>query len=64
MNKNRFIGKLRVFMGFCPACNSDSPFLYYCHVCQHNNVPKKYWWKNFVIVRKGGGVPNFRSEGR
>lgn len=50
-------GRVRLFFGFCPACNSDAPEMYDCHVCEWPLQPfagigqsatiKKTWWENF-----------------
>jgi len=59
-NKNRFIGRWRLFWGNCPACNSDAPAMYDCSVCDFKDnyhergrrVDKKYWWNRFLLFIK------------
>jgi hypothetical protein len=40
-------GKFRLFFGFCPQCNSDTPKLYDCKICCWGKQPKELWWFNF-----------------
>jgi hypothetical protein len=49
-------GRIRLFFGFCPACNSDAPKLYDCKVCgwyrtsdkgMPTKATKKEWWDRF-----------------
>lgn len=30
---SRILGRWRLFLGFCPRCNSDAPAVYDCRVC-------------------------------
>jgi hypothetical protein len=48
------IGRLRLFWGFCPECNSDAPKLYDCRVCKYyggsyppDQFTKNDWWYRF-----------------
>jgi hypothetical protein len=62
MNKLKLIrGKMRIFWGFCPKCNSDAPELYDCNVCSNYNnsypfppskVTKGIWLHNYKIDLK------------
>ena len=31
---HRFIGRWRLWWGFCPRCNSDAPAVDWCYVCR------------------------------
>ena len=53
-----FKGKMRLFLGFCPMCNSDGPDLYDCPTCNYYSAasgnkfpPTKEttaaWWRNY-----------------
>ena len=57
MNKNRIIGKMKLLVGWCPACNSDAPGLYSCPVCEYSEAPKVYWWIRFLRWREGKASP-------
>lgn len=59
MNHNRLIGKIRLWFGFCPKCNSDAPHLYSCPVCEYNEAPKEYWWNRFIMWRQKKDMPTF-----
>lgn len=38
-------GRIRLWWGFCPACNSDSPELYTCKICDgYCNSSPHYEW--------------------
>ena len=60
MNKNKLIGRWRLFWGNCPQCNSDAPEMYECDICdyikKYNNRTKKedrvYWWGRFITKLK------------
>lgn len=55
MNKQYIIlrGRFRMLFGFCPNCNSDTPELYMCEVCNYNQEPKHNWWKFFKLIVGG-----------
>lgn len=48
-------GRIRIFWGLCPACNSDAPEKDTCKVCnnfygyaRNNRELKINWWKKFI----------------
>lgn len=45
-------GRLRIFFGLCPECNSDAPEKYDCKVCDNfygypGVEEKNKWWNNY-----------------
>lgn len=58
----RILGKWRLWLGFCPACNSDAPAVDTCPVCKAWEVnnwrrefpPSAEWkalmWRNFELA--------------
>ncbi|HZH64774.1 MAG TPA: hypothetical protein VEY10_07750 [Flavisolibacter sp.] len=51
----RMIGKWRLYLNYCPECNSCAPKLHHCEVCNadtksHYNWSKEVeqtWWKRY-----------------
>jgi hypothetical protein len=52
----RIIGKWRLYLNYCPECNSCAPKIHHCEVCNadtksHFNWSKeveKTWWNKYV----------------
>ena len=52
----RLIGKWRLYMNYCPECNSCAPKIHHCEVCNANTKAyfswnddiKKAWWKKYA----------------
>lgn len=51
----KLIGRWRLFLGFCPECNSDAPGLYTCPVCHYYSghyPPSRFrrarWWVRYL----------------
>lgn len=54
------IGRVRLFFGFCPKCNSDAPEVDHCKVCEGYSVgvlgytfpplpaTRERWWRRFI----------------
>lgn len=62
------LGKTRLFIGFCPECNSDAPKYHDCVVCEGydsgRSAPfpptqetKDKWWRRFTMARCQHGRP-------
>ena len=53
---HRLIGKWRLYLNYCPECNSVAPKLHQCDVCNANTKAyfhwnddiKKAWWKKYA----------------
>ena len=55
----RIQGRIRLFFGVCPECNSDSPKMYNCFVCDkglfdlfNNKGSKGVMWERFILKKK------------
>lgn len=52
----RLLGKWRLFLNYCPECNSCAPKLHQCEVCgadtkahfAWNEEVEKTWWKRYA----------------
>ena len=52
----RLVGKWRLYLNYCPECNSCAPKLHGCEVCNSdtkaffdwNEEIKKAWWKKYA----------------
>lgn len=68
--KNKFFrfiflltGRIRLFWGLCPLCNSDAPLVYSCKVCfgfhfrsryaSPNKILKLKWLNSFKSILRG-----------
>jgi hypothetical protein len=47
-------GRVRLFWGFCPKCNSDAPEKQNCNICddfygyaRDNKILKHKWWSRY-----------------
>ena len=56
--------KFRLFLGRCPACNSDAPDVYHCKICNNwsaMGVPsddmKSAWWRRYKMAKCTHGLP-------
>jgi hypothetical protein len=38
---HRILGRIRLFFGECPRCNSDAPNVYSCHVCEFVHIKEQ-----------------------
>ena len=45
-------GKIRLFWGLCPLCNSDAPLLYDCKVCDSFHLHNRYAFPDYELKRK------------
>ncbi|GAA4739079.1 hypothetical protein [Flavisolibacter ginsenosidimutans] len=52
----RLVGKWRLYLNYCPECNSCAPKLHHCDVCKAdtksyfawNKEVEKTWWKRYA----------------
>ena len=52
----RLVGKWRLYLNYCPECNSCAPQMHNCDVCQSdtksyfnwNQEIEQTWWKRYA----------------
>ncbi|HEX8315748.1 MAG TPA: hypothetical protein VF609_12180 [Flavisolibacter sp.] len=52
----RLVGKWRLYLNYCPECNSCAPKMHHCEVCHANTKAyfdwnkdiEKTWWKKYA----------------